>query len=117
MVKGKISKKLFMNLSKEFKHAFYIEKPSDLNKNVCDSEDEFMKRLADGILNRKMAVPAILFLETYRPLNFIGNQIMTFFRPFASTVYPKHKYDKILTALENRGNIDKLIKLLEKERN
>ena len=116
MIKGKISKKTFQNFSKELKHAFYIEKQTDYDKNVTDNENEFLAQLADGILNRKLATPAILFLETYRPLNFIGNQIMTFFRPFASTVYPKHKYDKILTALENRGNIDKLIKLIEKNR-
>ncbi|MGR3318015.1 MAG: hypothetical protein ACUZ8O_05995 [Candidatus Anammoxibacter sp.] len=102
----------FQYLIREVKHAFYIETSGGTS---FDNENEFLERFADGITRRKLAAPALLFLETFKPLNYIGNQAMVFFRPFVSMIFPIVKYDKMLNVLEKRGSISRLIKLLEKK--
>ncbi|MGR3219589.1 MAG: hypothetical protein ACUZ8H_07210 [Candidatus Anammoxibacter sp.] len=107
-----MSKISFQNLTKEIKHAFSIEESEGAS---FDNENEFLERVASGITKRKLAAPALLFLETFKPLNYIGNQTMVFFRPFVSMIFPIIKYDKMLNVLERRKSISRLIELLEKK--
>ena len=100
------------NIYSEIKHAFYIETSGGTS---FDNENEFLERVATGITRRKLAAPALLFLETFKPLNYIGSQAMVFFRPFISIIFPILKYDKMLNVLEKRNSINRLIKLLEKK--
>ena len=104
--------KPFQYFTREIKHAFYIETSGEA---TSDNENEFLERVATGITRRKLAAPAMLFLETFRPLNYIGSQTMVFFRPVASIIFPIVKYDKVLNVLEKRDSINRLIKLLEKK--
>lgn len=97
-------------LCKEIKHAFAI--PNSKN-NFAEEEVQLLEKLANGIAKRKMAAPAIMFLETLKPMGYIGSQAMVFFRPFYSLVFKTADYDKISKVLEKRECTSKLIKLLE----
>ena len=98
--------------SKEFNHAFSIEKRDD---ELSDDEDvKLLTKLANGITNRKMSAPAILFLETLRPMSYLGSQAMAFFKPFCTMIFRKTEYEEILKVLEKRESVTKLIQLLEK---
>lgn len=103
----------FQNLFKEFKHAFSIDEAVE---PYTDVDNEFLEKFASDISKRKLTVPAILFLETFKPLNYIGNQAMVFFRPFVSIIFPILKYDKVSKILGKRESISKLIEILNKKR-
>jgi hypothetical protein len=60
-----------------------------------------------------MSVPAVMFLESVRPLNFVGSQAMVFFKPIISHFFTKVEYDKLASMLEKREVIDRLIKEIE----
>ena len=91
-----------------FKHAFATD-----SEKFDDSETALISKLADFVVRRNMSVPAIMFLESVRPLNFVGSQAMVFFKPMLSRFFTREEYDKLATMLEKREVIDRLIKEIE----
>jgi hypothetical protein len=65
-----------------------------------------------------MAVPAILFIESGRPLNYIAAQFMVFSgpiaEPFLQAFFNIHDYDTFRQALERRENVENLLLKIEK---
>jgi hypothetical protein len=91
-----------------FKHAFTTE-----GVKLEDCDTDLIRKLADYVVRRNMSVPAVMFLESVRPLNFVGSQAMVFFKPIISRFFTSAEYDKLATILEKREVIDLLIKEIE----
>jgi hypothetical protein len=91
-----------------FKHAFATD-----SAKLEDCDTALIRKLADFVVRRNMSVPAIMFLESVRPLNFVGSQAMVFFKPIISRFFTREEYDKLATMLEKREVIDRLIKEIE----
>jgi hypothetical protein len=70
-------------------------------------------RLSDRVVKMRMTVPAMLFLESTRPLNFIGSQAMLFFAPMVHALFAAHEYNLLQQALERRETLGYLADLLE----
>ena len=58
-------------------------------------------------------MPAVLFLETMKPLNFIGAQIMNFFGPFLESLVPGEQLYRFTEMMEKRENVEVLIQRIE----
>jgi hypothetical protein len=93
-----------------FKHAFATE-----GMKLEDCDTDLIRKLADFVVRRNMSMPAIMFLESVRPLNFVGSQAMVFFKPIISRFFSREEYDKLATILEKREAIDLLIKEIEQK--
>ena len=93
-----------------FKHAFATE-----GVKLEDCDTDLISKLADIVVRRNISVPAIMLLESVRPLNFVGSQAMVFFKPIISRFFTKVEYDKLATLLEKREVIDRLIKEIEQK--
>ena len=53
--------------------------PDPDHNSLPEEEDAVLDKLARKVVARRMAVPAILFLESTKPLNFIASQVLVFF--------------------------------------
>ncbi|MFQ5685438.1 MAG: hypothetical protein ACE5GV_02135 [Candidatus Scalindua sp.] len=93
-----------------FKHAFATE-----GVKLEDSDTALIRKLADFVVKRDMSVPAVMFLESVRPLNFVGSQSMVFFKPILSRFFSRDEYDRIANILEKREVVDLLINEIEKK--
>ena len=47
-------------------------------EGLSEEEVELVGRVARAVVGRGLAVPALTFLESVRPLNFVGSQVMIF---------------------------------------
>jgi len=74
---------------------------------------ELMNRFAEKIVERRLTAPAILFLESVKPLSFLGNQALVFFQPIVHTVFAFKTYDEITEILEDRENLEYLLTKVE----
>ncbi|MEN8209901.1 MAG: hypothetical protein ABFR50_11695 [Candidatus Fermentibacteria bacterium] len=85
--------------------------------DIDGSEDfsEFMDKIAKEIVQRQLTVPAIIFLETIKPLSFLGNQVLIFANPIVSLVVQSGNYYKFVRMLEDRENVEKLTIAIEEE--
>ncbi len=75
--------------------------------------DEFIHKMAVEIVDRHMAAPAIVVLESSKPLSFLGSQALVFLNPIISMVANFQSYDKYVELLSERANIEKLILEIE----
>ena len=80
---------------------------------LTEEEAEVMHRLAAKVVEWKMTVPAILFLESVKPLNYIGAQTMVFFEPFVQSLFNLKDYDTVREMLERRENMERLLLKIE----
>jgi hypothetical protein len=79
-----------------------------------------LNKIAQRIVDYRMTPVAIVFLESSKPLTFIGNQLLIFMQPFYRAIFSFREYEEIAAMLEDRKNIEALIceiERLEEERN
>ena len=96
------------------KHAFAVD--PDGPAEATDAERAVAARLCREIVRRRMATPALMFLEMCRPLNYLGSQAMHFFAPGVWAVARQRTYEqyKLFAAfLERRGSMDYLERRIE----
>ena len=95
-----------------WKNAFAIEKSEDFQADEKDVE--IMDAFAEFIVKRGMAIPSILFLESARPMNFIGASTMAFFEPVVRGIFPTWEgYTRFYKMMEHRGSVSALIHRIE----
>ena len=86
------------------KHAFALGEKENFTPN--EKQIQVVDRVCREVVKRQLAMPAILLLETFRPLNYIGSQVMHFFQPIISAVLPADGYTDFTELLEQRGSVD-----------
>ena len=90
------------------------------------TDQQIFSRLAKWVVQRRMTAPAIIFLETHRPLSFVGSQAMiaaspfvSFFEPFLKSLmgpgFEHASYKRFAVLMENRENLELLIIAIERE--
>jgi hypothetical protein len=81
---------------------------------VTPADEGMLDELADAIVRRHLATPALFFLESMRPLSFVGSQMMLFLRPMISVIWTDPKrWDQLQAVLEQRGSVEELARRLE----
>lgn len=77
-------------------------------------DDELLDSLVKHIVALRMETPAIFFLESVKPMNFVGSQAMVFFRPLVTAFFSAATYDRLSAMLEKRETLEILIQKIEK---
>jgi len=92
-------------------HAFHVE-----SEETFREEDlALLDKVAGFVVRKGMATPAILFLESMRPLNFVGSQVMVFLQPILATFFSTQEYEQLAEILERRESIGILVERIEKQ--
>lgn len=100
------------------------KQPDDENRNKPTPEERVLiDKFAKWVVQRSLAVPAIMALESTKPLNWIGSQLMLVAEPAAWAIEPMLKsafkfshqdYLKLQQLLEKRWSMEELILAIEK---
>lgn len=78
-----------------------------------------INKIAQKVIDYRLSPVAIVFLESSKPISFLGNQFMIFMQPFYRALFAYREYEEITAMLEDRNNIEALIceiERLEEER-
>jgi hypothetical protein len=94
-------------------HPFLKETLKDSVKDGVLVEEALLDAVAGRIAKMGLAVPAIFFLESSKPLSFLGSQFLVFIEPFVKTFIDIKNYDKFCLMMEDRNNVEKLILKVE----
>lgn len=63
-----------------------------------EEEQVVLEKVAKKVVEKSMTVPAIVFLESVKPLNFVGSQAMVFFEPIVQSLFNLKDYDTFRSA-------------------
>jgi hypothetical protein len=86
------------------RHAFAVDPPGPAEPTP--EERAALDPLIAEVRKRGMTRPALLFLESVRPLNGVGAQALHFMQPFATAVLDPVRYRVLSQYLERRGSIE-----------
>ena len=93
-----------------FKHAFTTEPAAP---TISAADVEFLERIADALVTRRMGVPATMFLESMGPMNFLGSQALHVLTPILECAFDDKDLERLVRLLERRDTISRLIALIE----
>jgi len=82
-------------------------------ENSQQEDEALFHRLARKIVNRGLATPAVIFLESTKPLNMVGCQTLNFLEPIVQSIFHIRSYNEFIELMENRTNVEKLIRTIE----
>ena len=89
--------------------------PSDIAGDVepASEDEEMIRKVAERVVRMRMTVPAIFFLESSKPLAFLGSQLLIFLEPFIQTLFNIRQYQRFALLMEDRDNWEKMIRKVE----
>jgi len=77
------------------------------------TDEELLDAVAARVVNMRLAVPAVFFLESTKPLSFIGSQALVFLEPFVQAFLSTEAYSRFARLMEDRQNVEGLIRRIE----
>ena len=97
-----------------------------MTEKVEPTDEELLERIAEWIVRRRLVAPAIIFLESHRPLSFVGSQamiaaapIVSFFEPLIQALtgpgFGTNAYQRFAEMMEDRDNVELLIIEIERK--
>jgi hypothetical protein len=87
--------------------------PTGFAAELTERQRALLLHLADKVVQLRMTTPAILFLESVRPLNYVGSQVMVFFAPMVRGFFGLPEWDELRLVLERRESIGYFLDLIE----
>lgn len=96
---------------KWLKHAFAVEPPGPAVPTP--EQKSAVDKVCAEIVRRHLTMPALLFLESARPLNYLGAQAMHFFMPVFSVLTDTGGPKNFAEFLSQRGSVDYLCQRIE----
>jgi hypothetical protein len=124
-----MAKDWFSKLRLGFEKAFSLRSP---HGPLTDADHQLLQKLAQSIVARGWAMPAVATLCSVQPLNSIASQAMVFLRPFQEPLHVllkpvlkrvfdeqllagQDQYDQLVAILDRREGIDTFVQAIEEE--
>ncbi len=80
---------------------------------IAPADAELLDRLAAHVADRRLEAPALLALESARPLSVIAGQAMVFFEPFVQAFFRMPDYRRLALLVERRECLERLAERIE----
>lgn len=93
---------------------FFGSDQKAIEETLTPKQEEILDKISKKVVQWKMAVPAIIFLESVKPLSYLGSQVMVFFEPFVHALFNFPEYSEFQQMMERRENVERLLQRIEK---
>ena len=93
---------------------FFGSDQKEIEEALTPTQEEILDKISKKVVQWKMAVPAIMFLESVKPLSYLGSQVMVFFEPFVHALFNFPEYSEFQQMMERRENVERLLQRIEK---
>ena len=77
------------------------------------SDSELLDAVAKRVVRMGLSTPAVFFLESSKPLSYVGSQALVFLEPFIKSGLSVAYYDRFVALMEDRQNVERLIVRIE----
>jgi hypothetical protein len=80
---------------------------------VTEKQKAAVDRVARFVVRMGLTVPAVLTLESMRPLSFVGSQFMHVLSPSITAMLSIDEWDELARLLEDRRGLDYVLERIE----
>ena len=99
-----------MPYDKDFWH---IDWQEEFSTEITEPQLKAIEKVAKEVVDRGLAAPVIMFLESVKPLNWIASQLMLVLEPFYAWVFGYRELIDFRRALNKRESVPILIEKIE----
>lgn len=85
-----------------------------MGSDLTPEDLALLERVAARVIELRMEVPALLTLESGRPLSLLAGQAMVFFEPFVQALFRMPDYRRFAALIERRATVETLIGMIER---
>ena len=83
----------------------------------AEEVDALIEEASLWVEQRRLETPAILFLETHKPLSFLGSQMIAVGTPAVAPLFGIRRMEQLYALMENGENVERLIRRIEERVN
>jgi len=83
-----------------------VDWDKEFAEELQEEELELFDRLAKEIVTRQMTVPALMIIETFKPLNWVGSQLMLLLEPIAVYIFSVKQFQVLRRAFQKRESME-----------
>lgn len=83
------------------------------DEDQATGAERIINKVAEHLVQRRLAAPAIFALESMKPLSFIASQGLLALEPFITSVLSIPDYKAFREMLEDRENVETLLQRIE----
>jgi hypothetical protein len=80
---------------------------------LAPQDRALLERVAERVVELRLEVPAVLALESSRPLTLLAGQAMLFFEPIVQALFHLPDYQRFAALVQRRGAIEALAEMIE----
>ncbi len=80
---------------------------------ISKEDEELMQEAAVAVVKRRLAVPAMMFLETVSPMNTLTSSMLHMITPIWGIALPEARLRQVAAMLERRETIPALIRTID----
>ena len=106
-----LNQKASVSWREKIRHAFAVDAPGPAEPT--DSQRVVVEKLLSKIVERGMAQPAGIFLESWRPLGVLTGQGMQALSPFAGILLDQNAWQEVANYLDKRGAIPWMLQRMD----
>ena len=88
-------------------------KPAPEKKPMSAEDQALLQGMAGWIGRRGLTGPAVLFLESVKPLHFVGSQMLYFFEPMVHAVVSGKNYSRFAQLMEDGDALEQFLSMIE----
>ena len=103
---------VWQKIRRSFAYAFALGLREE---GVAAEEKVLLEKVVRLTIERDMAVPMVLFLESMGPVGFLGSQLLHALTPLLGLVCSQVELEKMARLLEKRESVFLLVEMIQKE--
>jgi hypothetical protein len=82
-------------------------------ESLTPEDRAMLESMAGWLGSRRLTVPAVLFLESVKPLHFVGSQMLFFFEPMVHAFVSGKNYSRFAQLMENGDALEEFLVMIE----
>ncbi|MBN1754714.1 hypothetical protein JW877_00735 [bacterium] len=86
---------------------------AEFSEECTEAQIAILDKLGKKVAEWQMTVPAVMFLEQVKPLNYVASQVTLFFEPYLSLLFKGKDFIEFRRAIAKREGISLLIDKIE----
>ena len=91
-----------------------MNRPAKGEAAFTPEDRALLDQISARVVRMGMATPAVFFLESVKPLSFVGSQVLIFFEPFVRAFFTLPDYERFARLMEDREAIEALLVRIER---
>ncbi|HDR90965.1 MAG TPA: hypothetical protein ENN75_01825 [candidate division Zixibacteria bacterium] len=91
-----------------------VDWDKEFAEELQEDELALFEKLAKEVVQRQLTVPAVMLIESFKPFNWIGSQLMLMLEPITVYMFNIREMQIVRRALQKRDAMEVFVQKIEK---